>query len=78
MSYPDPADARLPMAIKRLGPCNIVLEDDYVRVVLCTRGGGRVDIIGFRDGATDKELDGGIGKGQRLVPGLWLYENWGE
>ena len=76
-SFPDAKDPGLPVAIRALTPCKLTVEDDYVRVVLCPGGYSGLDVIGFREGI-DRELDGGRGRGHRLVPGLWYYENWGD
>jgi hypothetical protein len=77
-THQDPKDPQLPNAIRDLAPRDIVVEDDYVRLILNAGDYERVDVIAFREGVADQELAGGIGKGHRLVPGLWYYENWGE
>jgi hypothetical protein len=77
-TYPDPLDPTMPTAIQQLGPREVVVQDDFVRLIFYPGGAHHVDVVGFREGADEVKWAAFIGKGQRLTPGLWYYEDVNE
>jgi hypothetical protein len=67
-SWVDPADPKLPVAVRELVPTYILVQDDMTLLELC----GGFDHYGVRAYAKGSKRDGEEG-GVRLIDGLWYY-----
>jgi hypothetical protein len=71
---PDPKDPTMPPVIRQLAPTYIEVFEDSVHLGFAA-GSHHVDVMAFAQGVDDEARGRQIGKGRRLLAGLWYYED---
>ncbi|HEX4263328.1 MAG TPA: hypothetical protein VH597_03230 [Verrucomicrobiae bacterium] len=74
VSFPSPADPKLPNNIRRLRPALIICHDDSLDVMFQPDGSHNMGFIAYAVGVTNTPEEVSGREFQKLTNGLWFYD----